>query len=255
MGFADSRPRPTARVPELFVPLRLRKGEDKVWQTAELLRFLVTESKQTPRAVVLGDPGSGKTTLCRFLAVVLAGEAKLGDVAAGEDVLALFLPFREYVRQCRETGDCSLVAFLEQEAQNHLQVTLPKGFLEEKLEAGQAVVLLDGLDEVGSAGEREEMRERVLAFGRNHPKVPMLVTSRIAGYTEAPLPENGQDGFAHLHLAPFEDDDLRAFVRHWYAIQEADDPWHAIAGSPSCWQRSRPTAGCASWRATRCSRR
>lgn len=224
LGFADARPRPTARVPELFVPLRLRKGEKEVWETAELLRFLTTpKKKQTPRAVVLGDPGSGKTTLCRFAAVLFAGEAQLAGVEVGDEILPLFLPFREYVRQCREKGERGLVGFLEEQARDHLQVALPEGFLENKLEAGQAVLLLDGLDEVGSGGEREEMRERVLGFGRSYPRVAMLVTSRIAGYTEAPLPGDGPDGFAHLHLTPFKDEDLREFVRHWYAIQEAED--------------------------------
>lgn len=42
---------------------------------------------------------------------------------------------------------------------------------------------------------------------------------RIAGYDEAPLAKLGPEGFQHLELAPFEDDDLREFVKRWYAIQ------------------------------------
>lgn len=51
----------------------------------------------------------------------------------------------------------------------------------------------------------------------------MLVTSRIAGYADAPLPMSGEAGFLSLELRPFSDEDLREFVEHWYGAQEPDD--------------------------------
>jgi len=235
LGFADSRPRLNVQVPEIFVPLKLREfeldGEEPlVWETAELLRYLLEgqDGKHpTRRAVVLGDPGSGKTTLCRFATVVLAGDAELDGFEVPAEVLPLFLPFREYVRQCRENGDLSLLAFLEEQARGPLGLSFPEGFLEEALDAGNAVLLLDGLDEVGSAGEREEMRSRVSVFARQYPRVPMLVTSRIAGYDDAPLRQRKERevwAFRHFRIDPFDDAALRDFVQHWYEAQEASDP-------------------------------
>ncbi|MCP4655217.1 MAG: NACHT domain-containing protein [bacterium] len=225
IGFADHRPRPNVRVPELFVPLRLQPHEqgakEEAWTTTKLLRCLAAD--EPARLVVLGDPGSGKTTLCRFAAVALAGEADLDGVEFPVELLPLFVPFRDYVRACSQE-DRSLVAFLYDQARNQLQVPVPEGFFERALDDGRAVLLLDGLDEVGSAAQREEMRERVQAFCRVHPRVPALVTSRIAGYDDAPLPRGGSDAFVPLRLAPFEKQDLEQFVSHWYAVQEPGDP-------------------------------
>ncbi len=231
VGFADHRPRPNVGVPELFVPLRFeeRRGhgeeEKKYWTTQDFfLRIFRRDDEEATRIVVLGDPGSGKTTLCRLATVVIAGEAPVDGVDVGEELLPLFLPFRDYVRVCREKQECSLVDFLAEQASSQLQVATSEEFLEKVLEKGHAVLLLDGLDEVGSAADREGMRERVQAFCRLYPNVPALVTSRIAGYNDAPLPAIGSDGFVHLVLTPFTGEDVRRFVSHWYAVQEPTDP-------------------------------
>ncbi len=230
VGFSGSRPRPNVQVSELFVPLRLRKRgrteRDEVWTTRELLRRLLDRSDEGQSAcmVVLGDPGSGKTTLCKLAAVVVSGEHPMEGLEIEGEPLPLYLPFREYARRCREGGDCSIVAFLTDQARHHLQVPLPEPLLEEILDRGGAVLLLDGLDEVGSAAQREEMRERVQAFCRGYPRIPALVTSRVAGYHDAPLPQTGASAFRHLELDPFDREDLRLFVKQWYGRQEPEDP-------------------------------
>src|SRR5207244_13006388 len=70
---------------------------------------------------------------------------------------------------------------------------LPKNFLHDAIERGEAVLLLDGLDEVGAPEERAAMSDLVGAFTVLNPRLPVLVTTRIAGYDEAPL--SGQTYF------------------------------------------------------------
>lgn len=229
--------RPNVGVQALFVPLRLRQSgqlgsEKKSLATAELLKRLEPNKKsgkqpkgrsRPHRFVVLGEPGSGKTTLCKFAA------AHFAAAESTVEPLPLFLPFREYVRTCREEGDRSLVAFLAGQAVNHLQVGgIDEDWLEQVLLEGNVLLLLDGLDEVGSAAERGRMTDRVVAFCGQYLSLPVLVTSRFAGYDDAPLPARG---FERLELLPFEDEDLRVFVSNWYAAQEPNDPLARQRGS------------------------
>ncbi|MGH2669835.1 MAG: hypothetical protein ACRDH5_12110, partial [bacterium] len=106
IGFADHRPRPNTTVGELYVPLRLARRAELLnlfvvgprWTTATVAERLCTKPSESgaARIVVLGGPGSGKTTLCRFLSVVIAGEVRLPEVAPDPSLIPLLLPFREY---------------------------------------------------------------------------------------------------------------------------------------------------------------
>jgi len=230
IGFpaAASGNRPNVGVQELFVPLRFsvrgreKKNKPSSLSTPELLALLAPGKKKIGRVVVLGEPGSGKTTLCRFAAAAYSGELSEPGVPLRGEPLPLFLPFRDYVRRCRERGECGLVEYLVDQAKNHLQVgSIDEVLLEETLSHGRAILFLDGLDEVGSADQRVEMRDRIAAFCSQYPRLPVLLTSRIAGYEEAPLREGE---FETLELKPFEDEDLRVFVSNWYAVQEKNDP-------------------------------
>lgn len=227
---------PHVHVEKLFVPLGFvpPSGDPAAQErmsTAELAARLVPQPGRAPgRFVILGGPGSGKSTLCQYLAVLLAGEERLDDVAVPDDVLPLLIRLRDYAPEIGRANDLGLVAFLELQARRDLAVPVPDGFLDERLAAGRAVLLLDGLDEVGSPEHRATLRDRVQAFCRAYPRVPALVTSRIAGYDDAPLAPKHEEarpeaeGFVHLRVAPFSDDDLGLFIDRWYEAQDYDDP-------------------------------
>lgn len=220
--------KPNVGVAELFVPLRLaaqgKTNPAASLSTHDLVRRLGASGKKPERFVILGEPGSGKTTLCRFVAAALAGQDAASRFLGDETpkVLPLFLPFRDYLHRRRSADDCGILEFLVEQAKNHLQVgAISPDFFMEALEAGRAVLLLDGLDEVGRPEERVETRDRVLAFCSLYPLLSLVVTSRFAGYEDAPLAANE---FHHLQIEAFDEEDLRQFVDNWYAVQEPNDP-------------------------------
>ena len=166
--------------------------------------------------VVLGEPGSGKTTLLRWLAVVAAGgPLKLGP-AVGLPERLLPLPVsvgmlagvRREMKQ-RDHREPSVIEALAScfHSRNVGASREQLGeFLRARLEAGQCLVLLDGLDEV-VAEQRRGVRDWLETFAANYPKNRFIVSSRPVGYAGFVLPDG-----AEITLRPFDDGQVRRYV-------------------------------------------
>jgi predicted NACHT family NTPase len=155
--------------------------------------------------VLLGDPGSGKTSLLKYLV--------LQWVTEDRGPLPLWIDLREYARQ-----PIGIKQYLESGPSSY-------GFdarkTEEQLRAGQAALYLDGLDEVFDLPVRSIVIEEVTAFSARYPQAVVIVTSRIIGYE----PERLRNaGFTHATLEDFDDDQILAFLHQWHDVSEADDP-------------------------------
>ncbi|MCP4592677.1 MAG: NACHT domain-containing protein [bacterium] len=209
----DHAPKPNAGLTDLFVPVSFIEEHGKeAWSLAELQADLFARGtdRTAARVVVLGDPGSGKSTLCRYQTVAAAGR--------DESPAPLLIPLREYLRQGRRDG---LLAFAADEATQRLAVPVDESDLIALCKAGRALLLVDGLDEVVDPGDRERVRDMVQGVAHTYPGLAVMVTSRIVGYDQAPL---NRKHFHHLRLAPFDDAQLDQFVTAWYEVAEPRDP-------------------------------
>lgn len=179
------------------------------------------------RLMVLGDPGGGKSTLLRYLALLAAKEMrehkgrKTGDVSYPSSVvgqesrLPILIPLRRFAASSQ-----SLVEFFYTYVKQTYQLELSRGFFERALEDGRCIVCLDGLDEVVISEQRVAVRDAVAAFANRYShNNRIIVTSRIVGYESAPLDRRV---FAHHTILPFIESEIETFVTKWYAARERD---------------------------------
>ena len=179
------------------------------------------------RLVVLGDPGSGKTTLLRYLALLYARafqeqpdgiRAKLGLDEAG--LLPILLPLRQvggFLKNHAEEsveGHKLLLDFLQRYLQQE-RIDVPLRFFDPYLTGGQAVVLLDGLDEVPGADLRRRVARLVEAFTRAYPDCRYVVASRIVGYEGA---ARLGEAYAATTVQDFTLSDVAHFLRYWHQL-------------------------------------
>jgi formylglycine-generating enzyme required for sulfatase activity len=196
-------------------------------QTYPRLPALKAADRET-RLVILGDPGSGKSTFVNYLAYVLAGVWRgEGEVPEGWShgaLLPIRVVLRELVGYLPEAGELQKLSaekriarlvnrvweYLHQELATY-RVGEALEILEREVDRGRALVIFDGLDEVAPE-RRGVVREAVEAFCQQcDEKSRVLVTCRTRSYQEARL-----SAFADVALAPFATGQIDDFVGRWY---------------------------------------
>ncbi|HEX3530535.1 MAG TPA: SUMF1/EgtB/PvdO family nonheme iron enzyme [Thermoanaerobaculia bacterium] len=252
MGVSDRVP---LRLPllEMYVPLKARvetpKGE--TWERLRVAGRRPTEEeaaaigqrvsdpqaildllKNTDGLVVLGDPGAGKSTFLKFLTLSLA--TGQGKGLAGR--LPVLLPLAAYANALA-AGELRLDRFLALYAEGR-GFKEPLGpLLEQALQRGTALLLLDGLDEVRDPALRNTVVERVRDCFSAHRAAgnKFVLTSRIVGYREV---RPAAEGLAECMLVDFEDEEIEAFVGKWTAaIERAAGGDAALAGIEAARER------------------
>ncbi len=161
---------------------------------------------------VLGDPGSGKTTQLRRMALACAkSDDAYGPKHLGlpDDVLPVFLSLRRLLPE--DDLDHDLAPLLVRSHETRIDPALARWVLQER---GRLVYLIDGLDEV-PADRRADVSRWIERLRRANTNSFLAVTSRYAGYTkDVRLDEH----FLEMHLRPLEDEQIDQFIRNWNEI-------------------------------------
>lgn len=173
----------------------------------------VVDDFANSRLVILGNPGLGKSTLLKYLALRWAREPSRP--------LALLLELR---RSIHESGQIGFLDYLERGTGQTLP--LPRAELDRYLKENQSLVLFDALDEVVE-GQRGDVVLRIIAFAREYPKASIIVTTRIHGYHPGSThPEQFRDAqFQQFTLQDFEPVEVDHFIDIWHkeAFQQASE--------------------------------
>jgi hypothetical protein len=171
------------------------------------------------RAVVLGNPGGGKSTLVKKICLDSARAAAVGD-----GPIPVMVEVRNYHAARHKDPQLGLFNFIARQISEEGKIAAgPK--LEETirylLAYGQILLVFDGIDEVLDEGRRKTYVAEVVRFANTWPLCSILVTSREVGYERAPLPK---EIFEHKIVSPLSRPQVSEFSRRYATIIHRETP-------------------------------
>jgi hypothetical protein len=205
----DLDTRRSAPYKQLYVSPRLKSLDGGIISLDDLLPDM-------DRAVVLGDPGAGKSTLSQIIGMRLTENRR-------------HVPFHIIMREIDfSSSGFSIVKEIERRIEQIYQLDPLPNLVERFLIEGTGVLIFDGLDELLDPSMRRRAAEIIEIASHRFPLVPMLVTCRYVCYSQAKLKS---ELFSEFGIAPFSEDEVREYVTKWSAQQEqsASDTGRAMS--------------------------
>jgi formylglycine-generating enzyme required for sulfatase activity len=212
---------------DTFVPLRFTRSRERDSDEPDRLHsMLEMDNILTPDRVmqeafksdrrmllVIGDPGAGKTTLLKYYALCCLDPERFSRLGFAEQVNVFYLPLRELVK--KDGGGYHHLAdsLARWAAENQLEID--RKLFDGWLRQGRSLVLLDGLDEIGSVEERRKACRWIEGAWKGYSSARFVVTSRRTGYRE----DDGVELEVNHDRANVEDftrEQQEKFLANWF---------------------------------------
>ena len=174
-----------------------------------------------PKVMVLGKPGSGKTTFLQYLAL------QCNSGKFNRHLVPIFITLKNFAQV---KGKPSLLEYITHVyAPNNENQTLFVSAFQELIARGRVMILLDGLDEVGNQYQNrilQQIREFTEKFDQNQ----FAIACRMAG------PEYALDKFVEIQVADLEFDQIVTLASKWFQNSDQskiDTFLHHLQQNPS----------------------
>lgn len=157
--------------------------------------------KHYPKLLIWGKPGAGKTTFLKHLALHTTQEL-------GQQIIPIFISLKAFAD---EEDQHSLIDAIKRELLTYASVSA--SLVQELLEEGRCLILLDGVDEVRDA-ESNRIYRSINTLVEQFSKNRFVITCR-SGASDYTF-----EYFTEVEMADFNEHQIVMFVKKWFASNQ-----------------------------------
>ncbi len=159
------------------------------------------------KIIILGSPGSGKSTLFKFLAFNISNAVK-------------HLPIYIRINDLMRTNE-SLYDYISKKVNGFIgRVNGEIISSNENFCRAGTILMLDGFDEIIDI-DKEEFIKRLASFQTAHPDCKIIISSRYSGYRKI-------DGFEVCQMNELTDEDIESYIWSICDDKNKDKIWNLI---------------------------
>lgn len=151
---------------------------------------------RSSNVVLLGDPGGGKSTITKKVALEVAKDTSGPE----KSLIPVYVQLRAF-HAARLKGEASLLDFIQRQWKDVLGFWSDddiRFFLYSSLTNGSVMVVFDGLDEILEDSKRNFMSAEISNFANTFPLTSIVTTCRFVGYDKASIEEFQHFGVMEL---------------------------------------------------------